>query len=132
MSIAAYRRQKEAAETPRELERRAFLTVIGKLTEGKEKGGRVLVEACFLNSRLWETLLVDLALPENALPDTLKARLISIGIWVLRYTPGVMAGRSAIDPLISVNRSIAEGLSTTPAGDARSPETAIAALGAAV
>ena len=132
MSIAAYRRQKEAAETPRELERRAFMTVIGRLTDAKEKSGTVLIEACHLNTQLWTTLLVDLSIPENALPEELKARLISIGIWVLRYTPGVMAGKAAIDPLINVNRSIAEGLSTTPASDARSPETAIAALGAAV
>lgn len=114
MSIAAYRRRKEAAETPRELERRALTTVIGKLIEGKRQGGRALLEACHLNSKLWAALVVDLALPENALPDDLKARLISIGLWVQRYTLQAMSGAD-IDPLIDVNRSIAEGLATSPA-----------------
>jgi flagellar biosynthesis activator protein FlaF len=113
MSIAAYRRRQEAAESPRELERRAFRVVIGKLTEGKEKGGRALIEACFLNSQLWSALAVDLALPDNALPTDLKARLISIALWVQRYTPQAMRGAPP-DPLISVNRNILDGLSILP------------------
>lgn len=129
MSIAAYRRRKEAAETPRELERRAFTTTIGKLMEGKEQGGRALIEACYLNSQLWTALAVDLALPENGLSDDLKARLISISLWVQRYTPQVMSGRASPDPLISVNRSILEGLSTTPSSASTTNEAAIAQLG---
>ena len=114
MSISAYRQRKEAAEMPRELERRAFTTTIGKLIEGKEKRGRALVEACFLNQQLWTALLVDLALPQNSLPDDLKARLISIALWVQRYTPTAMRGEAPVDPLISVNRNILEGLSMNP------------------
>jgi flagellar biosynthesis activator protein FlaF len=114
MSISAYRQRHEAAEMPRELERRAFTKTIGKLIEGKERGGRVLVDACYLNQQLWTALLVDLSLPQNGLPLDLKARLISIGIWVQRYTPGAMAGSAPVEPLISVNRSILEGLSTRP------------------
>jgi flagellar protein FlaF len=48
------------------------------------------------------------------LPADLKARLISIGIWVHRYTLRVMNGNASIDPLISVNRNILEGLSAAP------------------
>jgi flagellar protein FlaF len=121
MSISAYRRSKEAAEMPRELERRAFTTTIGKLMEGKAKRGRHLIDACFLNQQLWTALMVDLALPQNALPDELKARLISIAIWVQRYTPTVMRGEASIDPLISVNRNILEGLSVQPTTAAASP-----------
>ena len=129
MSIDAYRRRKEAAETPRELERRALTTVIGKLAQGKQQGGTALIEACYLNNKLWTALLVDLSLPENALPDDLKARLISIGIWVQRYTPRAMGGAAPVDPLIAVNRSIAEGLGTTPAGMGAGSGAAIAELG---
>ena len=98
---------------PRELERRAFTTTIGKLLEAKEKGGRQLIDACYLNQQLWTALLTDLALPQNALPEDLKVRLISIGIWVHRYTLRVMNGSEPVDPLISVNRNILEGLITT-------------------
>jgi len=115
MSISAYRRRKEAEEMPRDMERRAFMTTIGKLLEGKEKGGRFLIDACYLNQQLWTALIVDLALPQNALPEELKARLISIAIWVQRYTPNVMGGRAPVDALIDVNRNILEGLSVRPA-----------------
>jgi flagellar protein FlaF len=129
MSIAAYRQRQEAAEQPRELERRAFSVVIGKLVEAKEQGGRPLVDACFLNHQLWSALLADLALPQNALPDDLKARLISLALWVQHYTPGVMRGTASPDPLISVNRNILDGLSTGPAGRA-APSAAASSLAA--
>jgi flagellar protein FlaF len=118
MSIAAYRQRQAAAEQPRELERRAFSVVIGKLIEAKEQGGRLLIDACFMNHQLWGALLADLALPQNALPDDLKARLISLALWVQRYTPGVMQGTASPDPLISVNRNILDGLSAAPAAKA--------------
>ncbi|MDB5406664.1 MAG: flaF [Rhodospirillales bacterium] len=127
MSIAAYRRRQEAAESPRELERRAFRTVIGKLTEGKEKGGRTLIEACFLNNQLWSALAVDLALPDNGLPNELKARLISLALWVQRYTPQVMQGSAPADPLISVNRNILDGLTTMPPSPDRAPAPQVGA-----
>jgi flagellar protein FlaF len=129
MSISAYRRQKESAETPRELESRAFAIVIGKLTDAKTTGGRALVDACFLNTQLWTALTVDLSLADNPLPDDLKARLISIAIWVQRYTPQAMAGAS-LDPLISVNRNILDGLSTKPPSASGAPVEAIGQLGA--
>jgi flagellar protein FlaF len=131
MSIAAYRRRNEVAETPRELERRAFTTVISKLIEGKKQGGRELVAACYLNSHLWSTLMLDLALPENALPPDVKAQLISIAIWVQRYTPQVMRGAASPDPLISVNRNIVDGLSTSPAPASGAPQKAEAEFGVA-
>src|SRR5438270_8655571 len=86
MSISAYRRRQEMAETARELERRAFWIVTGKLVGAKAKGGTPLSDACYLNYQLWSTLQADLAWPENALPAELKARLLSLSIWVQRYT----------------------------------------------
>jgi hypothetical protein len=73
MSISAYHRRQEAAEKPRELERRAFSIVIGKLVGGKAEGGKRLIEACYLNYQLWSTLQADLVLQDNALPTDLKA-----------------------------------------------------------
>jgi flagellar protein FlaF len=59
---------------------------------------------------LWTIFQTDLALPENALPDSLKAQLISLSMWVQRYTAKVLFENASIDPLVSVNRSIMEGL----------------------
>jgi flagellar biosynthesis activator protein FlaF len=130
MSISAYRRQREAAETPRELECRAFSTVIGKLTEAQKTGGQARIDACYLNSQLWTALAVDLSLADNALPPELKARLISISIWVQRYTPQAMAGTASLEPLIAVNRNILEGLRTKPSTASMKPELTIGQLGA--
>jgi flagellar biosynthesis activator protein FlaF len=130
MSITAYRRRQEAAEKPRELERRAFSIVIGKLAGAKEAGGRSLIDACYLNYQLWSTLQADLVLQENALPVDLKARLISLSLWVQRYTPAVMSGAASLDPLIAVNKNILEGLSVDPTPVAIAPAATIAQLGA--
>lgn len=130
MSISAYRRQKEAAETPRELECRAFSIVIGKLVEGKKAGGKALIDACYLNNQLWTALTVDLSLAANALPADLKARLISLSIWVQRYTPQAMGGTASLDPLIAVNRNILEGLSTKSPSASTAPTVTIGQLGA--
>jgi flagellar protein FlaF len=129
MSISAYRRQKEAAETPRELECRAFSVVIGKLTEAKKSGGQALVEACYLNNQLWTALTVDLSLADNPLPEDLKARLISLAIWVQRYTPQAMAGTASVDALIAVNRNILDGLRAKPENAPTGPKVAISELG---
>ena len=129
MSISAYRRRQEMAEKPRELERRAFSIVTGKLVGAKDKGGPPLIDACYLNYQLWSTLQADLALPANALPVELKARLLSLSIWVQRYTHDVMRGAASADPLINVNKNILDGLSMTP-GDGPAAAPTIAQLGA--
>jgi flagellar protein FlaF len=129
MSISAYRRRQEMAEKPRELERRAFSIVTGKLAGAKDKGGPQLIDACYLNYQLWSTLQGDLALPDNALPVELKARLLSLSIWVQRHSLDVMRGAASVDPLINVNRNILEGLTATPGEDPAATPT-MAQLGA--
>ncbi|HEX3497789.1 MAG TPA: flagellar biosynthesis regulator FlaF [Stellaceae bacterium] len=129
MSISAYRRQKEAAETPRELECRAFSVVIGKLTDAKRTGGQAVIDACYLNNQLWTALTVDLSLADNPLPEELKARLISLAIWVQRYTPQAMGG-APLDPLIQVNRNILDGLRAQPTGPSARISESVSQLGA--
>jgi flagellar protein FlaF len=110
MSVDVYRRQQEITETPREAERRALSMVIGKLLEAKDQGGSALAEACYLNERLWNVFRADLSMPENGLPAPLKAQLLSLALWVQRYTSQVIRGEAELDPLIAVNRNIYEGL----------------------
>lgn len=63
------------------------------------------------NRRLWSTLSTDCGLPENGLPKELRAQIISIGLWVGRYTSDVMQNGADINALIDVNKAIMEGLS---------------------
>lgn len=43
---------------------------------------------------LWSTLIQELSTPENELPSDVRGNLISIGIWVLKETDAIRAGRS--------------------------------------
>lgn len=111
MSVKRYQHVQETSDDPRAVEHRALARVTGMLLTGAEKGGAALAEACHMNRMLWTIFQTDLALPGNALPDALKAQLISLSIWVQRYTNKVLFENASIEPLVQVNRSIMDGLS---------------------
>lgn len=127
MSVAAYKRIIEETETPRQIERRLLARLSGQLEEHQiyfdaaAPADRLallageLSDALWQNERLWQSLMVDVAQPENALPAAIKAGILSIGNWVERHTQQVMRGNANLAALIVVNRSIERGL----AGDAR-------------
>jgi flagellar protein FlaF len=116
MSVKRYQYVQETNDDPRTVEHRALARVNGMLVSGAEKGGAALAEACHMNRMLWTIFQSDLATPENGLPDALKAQLISLSIWVQKYTAKVLFENASVDPLVSVNRSIMEGLSPAAAG----------------
>jgi flagellar protein FlaF len=97
----------------RDNEKRAFDTAIALLKSAQKAGHgtRESVEALLFVNRLWVILLEDLADSDNGLPDSLKASLISIGIWVLRRTEEIRQGRTEdFAALIEVSESIRKGL----------------------
>lgn len=55
---------------------------------------RVGIDALFYTRRLWTAFVSDLAAPDNALPDALRANLISIGIWIMREADAIRLGQS--------------------------------------
>jgi flagellar protein FlaF len=77
-----------------------------------------MAEALDRNRRLWSLLAQDCASPDNALPQALRAQIISLSMWVSRHSSKVMQEGWDIDPLIDVNRSLMQGLQ---------PQTAAAA-----
>jgi flagellar protein FlaF len=61
--------------------------------------------------KLWNFLIEDLANPNNSLAETLRADLISIGIWVIREADRILNDTSkTFAALIEVNRTIRDGL----------------------
>ena len=52
------------------------------------------VRALHVTRELWMFFMTELASPENALPDALRASLISIGIWVLKEADAIRLERS--------------------------------------
>jgi flagellar protein FlaF len=114
MSIQAYQRAATQAESPRELEYRAFGQVTAHLVRIKSEPAGVepaaIAEALDANRKLWNVLSADCATPENQLPQTLRAQIISLALWVSRYSSEVVREGAALDPLIDINRAMMEGL----------------------
>ncbi len=110
MSVAAYQKANQSTENPKQTEYRAFAIFTRALEEAEEKGPVAVVKAVADNRQLWLTLQVDLASEENKLPLELRAQLLSIAIWVNKYSVDAMKGEASLDPLISVNKQIMEGL----------------------
>jgi flagellar protein FlaF len=103
----------DTTEQIRDNERRAFDKAISLLRSAQAagRGTRESVEALLFTNRLWTILLEDLADSENGLPDSLKANLISIGIWVLRRTEQIRQGSGEdFSALIEVLETIKSGL----------------------
>jgi flagellar protein FlaF len=107
--------EKMAPETgnARGTEYRLFQEVTDRLVECEQHGmkdGTDFEKAVNRNCRLWSALKTDLTLQENQLPGDLKARLISIALWVEKHTDLVFDGKGEVEPLITVNQAIMEGL----------------------
>src|SRR5579885_3910735 len=112
MSLKAYQAAQAATEDPRLTEYRLFGQVTGALLTAKETGavGGPLVEAVDWNRRLWRTLAADCMDDRNALTQDVRAKIISLPLWVTRYSKQVTREGASLDPLIQVNRTIMQGL----------------------
>jgi flagellar protein FlaF len=113
MSIKAYQRAATQAENPRELEYRAFGQVTAGLVRIKEAAPlppASVAEALDANRKLWNLLSADCSAPENSLPHGLRAQIISLALWVARYSSQVMREGADVEPLIDINRTMMEGL----------------------
>ncbi|MEA1937630.1 MAG: flagellar biosynthesis regulator FlaF [Pseudomonadota bacterium] len=110
MPINSYVKTQDYSGNPRATEYRALALVTGRLIEAKERGGRTLIEALFANQNLWTLFQADLAGSGNGLPPSLKAQLLSLSIWVQRFSSKVMKGEASADSLIEVNKAIMDGL----------------------
>jgi flagellar biosynthesis activator protein FlaF len=114
MSIQAYQRAATQAEPPRDLEYRAFGQVTAGLVRVKDEKPplSVVLEAIDANRRLWNVLSADCAAPENQLPITLRGQIISLAMWVARYSSEVLRDGADVEPLIDINRTMMEGLAS--------------------
>lgn len=115
MYKAAY--SETIAESPdgnRHAERRVLLSSI-ELMERAEAAGPhspEALEAIQFVSRLWLHFIDDLGRPDNALSRELRAKLISIGLFLIRSGDDIRAGRKdSFKPMIEITTTIAEGLS---------------------
>jgi flagellar protein FlaF len=116
MSLEAYKQAQRAAESPRETEYRLFAQVTRALIDADKSRlyDHAFVDAVDWNRRMWSTFSTDCGLPGNGLPDQLRAQIISIALWVSRYSSDVIQKKAPMDALIDVNRAIMDGLAAQP------------------
>lgn len=103
----------ESPKSARANERKALEVAIEKLSIARERGPMTpeCFEATDFLRRLWTVFMLDLGSEGNGLPESLRASLISIGIWVRREADLIDTGGSQnFDSLIEVNQLIADGL----------------------
>ncbi|CCB67529.1 MULTISPECIES: flagellar biosynthesis regulator FlaF [unclassified Hyphomicrobium] len=103
----------ESGNRQRENERLALEQSVALLKTAEKAGpqSREAIDAIIFLNRLWSFFLEDLAKPENGLPDDVRAKLISIGIWMLKEAEAISNGKSRnFAGLIDVSNVIAEGL----------------------
>lgn len=114
MSLKAYQKAQSRTENPRETEYRLFGHVTHALIEANKHGradASLLIDALDWNRRLWSALAVDCASDTNELPETLRAQIISLSLWVSRFSSDAAATGASLDPMIDVNKSMMAGLS---------------------
>ena len=108
--VARYQATQVVTENPRDTEYRLFAQVTNALMRHQTPGDSRRVEALDWNRRLWLTLQSDASSDDNRLSDEIRARIISLAIWVDKHTRAVMRQNASVESLIRVNRTIMEGL----------------------
>jgi|ERR1700760_4595552 flagellar biosynthesis activator protein FlaF len=113
MSLQAYQKAAQRVESPRQAEYRLFGEVTRALMEASKadaKDFKTRIEALDWNRRVWSVLANDCAQPTNNLPAQMRAQIISLSLWVSRYSSDVMRRKESFEPLIEVNRAMMQGL----------------------
>lgn len=112
MTLTAYQVARSRAETPRSAEFRLMSEITGEMMDAETAGlkGALLMPALHRNREMWSAFATDCGATGNGLPKELRAQIISLGLWVERFTSEVVAGREPIGELIGINRTIMEGL----------------------
>ena len=114
MSLKTYQNTQQAAENLRQTEYRLFAEVTKSLIDACvfDKIDPRFHKALHWNRELWTALSTDCAVEGNRLPDALRGQIVSLAIWVSKYSSEVARGDGDIQDLIDINRIIMEGLST--------------------
>ncbi len=69
-------------------------------------------EALHLNQRLWTALVVDVADPENLIPDDLKARIVYLAEFTQQHSRKILRDNASVMPLLEINMAVMRGLKT--------------------
>jgi flagellar protein FlaF len=117
MSLQAYKTAATRAESPRAMEYRLF----GQVTRALMHAATVdksdiatRIDALDWNRRLWSALSTACSDPSNAMPQAMRAQIISLDLFINRHTSVVMRGEDDFETLIDINRMVMQGLAGPP------------------
>jgi len=114
MSYQAYQTTSSRTEDPRSTEYRLMGQVTRALLDVKDAPKTEIkkrAEALDWNRRVWSAFAADCASNHNNLPESLRASIISLSIFISKETSAAMRGEGDLDVLIDINRTIMQGLS---------------------
>ena len=117
MSYQAYQTASARTEDPRNTEYRLLGQVTRALMELETLDKREIrkrAEVLDWNRRVWSAFAADCASDHNGLPDQLRASIISLSIFVSKETSDAMRGHVDLEALISINRTVMQGLAPQP------------------
>ena len=110
----SYQNVQNVTENPRSVEYRLLGQVTSALLEADQNLGDIAkkANAIIWNQKVWNAFREDLVDPTNKLPIELKAQLISLSIFVNRYSSQALSieNQKSLSPLIDINKNIMEGL----------------------
>ena len=116
--LQAYAQTQKSSMPPREVEAMAFTKAALMMEEAKGKTDDYVTYAAALkfNQLLWTIIQADIVDKANQLPPQLKANILSLSIFVDKQTIKALADANAdhLEPLVSINKNLAEGLLTKP------------------
>lgn len=64
------------------------------------------------NRKLWNTLAIDVADKDNALPEQLKAQVFYLAEFTAQHTTKILKDGASIMPLLEINMAVLRGLKT--------------------
>lgn len=118
MSYKAYQSAASRTEDPRSAEYRLFGQVTRALLQARDLGPAEIAkraDALDWNRRMWTAFAADCSSDANQLPESLRAAIISLSIFVSRQSSAAIRSNEELDTLIDINRTIMQGLAPAPA-----------------
>lgn len=119
MGIQQYRTAQRQAESPQQSEYRVLAEVTRRLLAVEDVKAPEAVQALYDNAAVWGTFAADVSMPENPLPEALKAQILSLYLWVERHSRQVGRGGARIQPLVDVNKAVMAGLAAQASAASR-------------
>ncbi|MFK7761926.1 MAG: flagellar biosynthesis regulator FlaF [Roseobacter sp.] len=108
---SAYAPAAAPTRTARSAEYEVIVRISHRLKKAiKDDDFAALAEALYENNKLWTAFAVDVADPENLLPDSLRARILYLSEFTRLHTHKVLRKKESAIPLLEINTAILKGL----------------------